>query len=88
MLRRLGLKRPRLGFYGLRHGFETVAGDTADQMAVDAVMGRAAQRMAAHYLERISDDRLRRVVDCVRQWLFSDDGGPAREKPGISDPGG
>jgi len=30
LLVKLGLKRPRLGFYGLRHGFETVADETAD----------------------------------------------------------
>jgi integrase len=68
----LGLKRPRLGFYGLRHGFETVAGEGGDQIAVDAVMGHEPPGMAANYIERIGDDRLSRVVNHVRQWLFGD----------------
>lgn len=66
----LGLKRPRLSFYGLRHGFETIAGETADQVAVDAIMGHVPQGMSAVYRERIGDDRLRRVADHVRAWLF------------------
>jgi len=72
LLRNLGLHRPRLGFYGLRHSFETVAGELADQVAVDAIMGHIPQGMGAHYRERISDDRLRAVVDCVRAWVFAE----------------
>jgi integrase len=71
LIRRLNLKRPRIGVYSLRHGFETIAGDTGDQVAVDAIMGHKDSSMAAHYRERISDDRRRRVVDHVRAWLFS-----------------
>lgn len=71
LLGRLGLKRKGLSFYCLRHGFETVAGDTGDQVAVDAVMGHTSHGMAALYRERISDERLRRVVDSVRTWLYS-----------------
>src|SRR4029078_13539760 len=33
------LHRPGLGFYALRHVFETVAGGSRDQIAVDAIMG-------------------------------------------------
>lgn len=69
-LRLLGIKRPRLSIYGLRHGFETIAGETADQVAVDAVMGHKAPGMARLYRERIGDDRLSRVVNRVRDWLF------------------
>ena len=68
----LGLKRPGVAFYGLRHGFETIAGGTADQVAVDAIMGHVAQGMGAAYRERIGDDRLRRVAEHVRQWLFGE----------------
>ena len=70
LLVKLGLKRPSLGFYGLRHGFETIAGETTDQVAVDAVMGHVPSGMAAAYRERISDDRLRHVDEHVRQWVF------------------
>ncbi len=72
LLVKLGMKRSRLSFYGLRHGFETVAGETADQVAVDSIMGHVPQEMSATYRERISDDRLRRVVNFVRSWMFGD----------------
>jgi integrase len=71
LMRRLGLKRSRVAFYALRHGFETIAGETADQVAVDAIMGHVPQGMAGAYRERIGDDRLRRVAEHVRGWLFS-----------------
>ena len=86
ILIKLGLKRPRLGFYGLRHGFETIAGETTDQVAVDAVMGHVAQGMAATYRERIGDDRLKRVTDHVRQWLFGNtDDDTTAKKPETPD---
>ncbi|MSU78910.1 MAG: hypothetical protein EXS16_12545 [Gemmataceae bacterium] len=57
-------------FYSLRHGFETVGGESIDQVAVSAIMGHADQSMSANYRERISDARLRAVGEHVRQWLF------------------
>ena len=89
VLRKLKLKRPGVAFYALRHGFETIAGETADQVAVDAIMGHVPQGMSAHYRERISDDRLRRVVDYVRSWLFADGATgdrPEKTNSEISDP--
>jgi integrase len=70
VLTQLGTKRPGVGFYALRHGFETVAGETGDQVAVDAIMGHTDNSMAGKYRERISDERLERVVNHVRQWLW------------------
>jgi integrase len=66
----LKLHRPGLGFYALRHTFETVADGSRDQVAVDFIMGRADQSMAGVYRETIDDDRLRAVVDHVHNWLF------------------
>ena len=66
----LGLKRPGRSFYALRHTFETIGGETADQVAVDHIMGHVPQGMSASYRERIGDDRLHRVAEHVRQWLF------------------
>lgn len=70
LLRELGLKRPRISFYAMRHTLETVAGESRDQVAVDAIMGHVDASMAGIYRERISDDRLRDVVDYVRAWLW------------------
>lgn len=68
----LGLHRAGVGFYALRHVFETVGGGAKDQVAVDAIMGHADPSMAGHYREGIGDDRLRVVVDHVRAWLWPD----------------
>jgi hypothetical protein len=57
--------------YGLRRTFETIGGESRDQVAVDVIMGHARGDMASVYRERISDERLRAVVEHVRQWLFS-----------------
>lgn len=59
------------GWYWLRHTFETVAGGSKDQIAVNAIMGHADNSMAAVYREEISPERLRAVTDHVRDWLLS-----------------
>ena len=70
LLTGLKLKRDRLGFYALRHTFETIAGGSGDQIAVDAIMGHLSDDMASHYRERIDDARLIAVTDHVHGWLF------------------
>jgi integrase len=75
LLASLKLNRPGLNFYALRHTFATVAGESRDQVAVNAVMGHADASMAAAYRERISDERLEAVSDHVHDWLF-----PAKRK--------
>ncbi len=70
LIRALGLHRPRVGFYSLRHVFETIAGDSKDQVAVDIVMGHSDPSMASAYRERIDDVRLRAVADHVRAWAW------------------
>jgi integrase len=74
LLRKLGFKRPKISFYVLRHVFETVAGESRDQVAVDAVMGHTRDDMAGLYRERISDERLIAVVETVRRWLWPEGG--------------
>lgn len=71
LLDRLKLHRPGLGFYALRHTFETIAGEAKDQVATNHIMGHVDASMSGVYRERISDDRLRAVTEHVRQWLFA-----------------
>ena len=63
-------RRKGRSFYALRHVFETVAGESRDQVAVDHIMGHARDDMASVYRERISDERLQAVAEHVRHWLF------------------
>jgi integrase len=69
----VGIHKRGLSFYALRHVFETIAGDSRDQVAVDAIMGHADDSMAGMYRERISDARLQAVTDHVHKWLFSNE---------------
>lgn len=67
--------RKGLNFYTLRRQFEIVGGDSRDQVAVDFIMGHADESMAAIYRQnQISDQRLRDVVEHVRNWLFGKGG--------------
>jgi integrase len=72
LLQELGAQRSGRGFYALRHSFETIGGESRDQVAVDAIMGHAPKSddMSAVYRERISDDRLKTVTNHVHDWLF------------------
>jgi integrase len=70
LLDTLKLHRRGLGFYGLRHSFETVGGESRDQVAVNHIMGHVDSSMAGVYRERISDERLLAVVNHVHDWLF------------------
>jgi integrase len=73
LLNDLKLHKHGLGFYSLRHIFETIAGATRDQIAVNYVMGHSDGSMAAVYRERLDDDRLQAVADHVRAWLFGEE---------------
>ncbi|MGA7699181.1 MAG: tyrosine-type recombinase/integrase [Thermoguttaceae bacterium] len=72
LLVKLGLHRNGLGFYALRHAFETIGGDSRDQVAVDFIMGHSRNDMASAYRERIDDARLLAVTEHVRKWLFGE----------------
>lgn len=74
LLKRLRINgRKRLGFYTLRHNFQTIGGDAKDPDAVAAIMGHVDSSMGAVYRERIADDRLRAVVETVGAWLWPDE---------------
>ncbi len=71
LLTKLGINgRHRIGFYVLRHCFETIASESKDQIAVNAVMGHVDSSMAGVYRERISNERLIAVTDVVHGWLW------------------
>jgi integrase len=72
VVRELKIHRAGLSFYALRHTFETIGGESLDQVAVDAIMGHApaANDMASAYRERMTDERLKAVSDHVRRWLW------------------
>ncbi len=59
------------GFYGLRRTFQTQAEESADLVAVQSIMGHTPSErdMSARYRQRISEQRLRAVVEVVRSWL-------------------
>jgi integrase len=67
--------REGLSFYTLRHQFETVAGGSRDQVAVNHIMGHADASMAAVNGEQIDDSRLEAVGQHVKSWLY-----PAKSK--------
>jgi integrase len=68
LLKSLGINSHR-NFYTLRHNFETHAGESKDQVAVDSIMGHVDPSMGAVYREQISDERLLAVVNTVRARL-------------------
>jgi integrase len=68
-----GIYRDGLGFYSLRHGFQTI-GEEAGETATKYVMGHIDSSMSAQYRQRISDERLKAVTDHVREWLFGLEG--------------
>jgi integrase len=73
VLKALIIHRSGVGFYALRHTFQTVGGKSRDKDTVRAIMGHAedASDMSAIYNEEsVEDDRLRAVTDFVRAWLF------------------
>ncbi|MEX0939607.1 MAG: tyrosine-type recombinase/integrase [Pirellulales bacterium] len=71
LLIELGLYRKGVNFYALRHTFETIAGESKDQVAVDHIMGHARDDMASVYREKISDQRLVDVAQFVHDWLYA-----------------
>jgi integrase len=69
---RVKLHRKGVGFYALRHIFQTIGEKSRDKDAVRAIMGHAeaANDMSAIYNEEpIEDERLKAVTEFVRGWL-------------------
>ncbi|MGA2034022.1 MAG: tyrosine-type recombinase/integrase [Thermoguttaceae bacterium] len=75
--------RKGLGFYGLRHTFQTIGDAARDPIATRAIMGHAeaGDDMSAVYREGVDDGRLTAVTDHVHQWLFGTDEAKAQPEP-------
>lgn len=60
------------GFYCCRRTFQTVAEESGDLVAVMAIMGHIPSEndMSARYRQRVSDERLRCVVNVVHDWVW------------------
>jgi integrase len=88
LLRALGIKRPGLNFYALRHTFETIAGDSGDQVATSYIMGHApsGSDMSATYREKVFSHRLYAVAKHVRRWLYGRPGRKRADRKGASRP--
>jgi hypothetical protein len=73
--------RRGLGFYSLRRGFETIAGDAGDQIPVDYIMGHVpdSDDMSAVYRQRVFEGRLQKVVNHVHAWLYPPEVKPAKK---------
>jgi integrase len=71
LLASLDIASPGVGFYGLRHTFQTIGEGAKDPVAVRWIMGHAADAgdMASVYRESIDPGRLVSVTDHVRNWL-------------------
>ncbi len=67
-------------FYGLRHTFRTVADEVGDRRPIDLIMGHEnGQDVSTNYVERVSDERLKKVSDHVRSWVFGTAGKTTRQ---------
>jgi integrase len=72
VLKALGIHRKGVGFYALRHTFQTIGEKSRDKDAVRAIMGHVegVNDMSAVYNEEpVEDSRLRAVADFVRAWV-------------------
>jgi hypothetical protein len=68
LIDKLGIERR--GFCALRHTYRTVADELLDLPAMLLTMGHADENISSFYRERIGDDRLLRIANHVREWLF------------------
>ena len=82
LLSDMNLKRERVGFYALRHTFETIGGGCGDQVAVSSIMGHIDDSMSSLYRERLEDSRLLAAVEHVRKWLFQPEEKPPAKAAG------
>lgn len=69
-LQRLKIHEPGKGFYWLRHTFRTISDQTGDETAIRWIMGHTDDRIDRTYVHNAPVDRIRKVTEHVRVWLF------------------
>ena len=74
---RLKYNRESSGFKNFRHTYRTVVDEAGDQPAILLTMGHADSGISDYYRHGISDERLIKVSQFVRHWLF----GPKQTQP-------
>jgi site-specific recombinase XerD len=58
------------GFSWLRKTFATYASESADQIAVNFIMGHVDAEISGVYRQLVREHRLQKVTDAVHTWLF------------------
>jgi hypothetical protein len=82
LLDALGARREGVGLHALRRTFETIAGESKDQVAADLVMGHTDSGMAATYRERVSDADGPGITRSVRLVFPTRHAALTRSRPG------
>lgn len=82
-IRGLGLS-DKLQFAWLRHTFRTAADSTLDRVAIHSVMGHVDNSIDDTYRENIAFERLERVAETVRVWLYSPVPGGEKKEGGVA----
>ncbi|MFN0134466.1 MAG: tyrosine-type recombinase/integrase [Phycisphaerales bacterium] len=73
LVRTTNMQRPGRSFYALRHTFRTIADEVNDRRAIDLCMGHESTAdIATAYVERIDEERIKRVAEHVRRWLYNE----------------
>ena len=68
-IERAGMTSTRT-LYDCRRSFRTIAGEVCDLEAVNFCMGHEGPGEGITYVQNVGDDRIRRVCEHVRAWLF------------------
>ncbi len=71
LTKKIGIHSAGVSFYALRHTFQTVGGNSRDQIAVDRVFGHEDTSAAGEYRESIDPQRIIDVCSYVRDWWLA-----------------
>ncbi len=66
----VGIDKRGTGFYSLRHVCATIGGDAGDQPAINYILGHMDASIQNQYREGIAQDRVRKVCELIRNWLY------------------